>query len=139
MKSNAGASLLDLGEGVLAVEFHSKMNAIGGDTMEMLEAAVTAASSGYLGLVIGTQGQHFSAGANLMLLLLAGFWIIQTGLLAGLEFTEQKVEVVAYLHQNATESQINALAAEIEQRPDVESVEIVTRDKALDRFRGERR
>jgi cell division transport system permease protein len=71
----------------------------------------------------------------LMLLLLAGFWIIQTGLLAGLEFTEQKVEVVAYLHQNATESQINALAAEIRQRPDVAEVEIVTRDKALDRFR----
>ena len=71
----------------------------------------------------------------LMLLLLAGFWIIQTGLLAGLEFTEQKVEVVAYLHQNATETQINALAAEIRQRPDVADVEIVTRDKALDRFR----
>ncbi|HET9757604.1 MAG TPA: permease-like cell division protein FtsX [Candidatus Limnocylindrales bacterium] len=71
----------------------------------------------------------------LMLLLLAGFWIIQTGLLAGLEFTEQKVEVVAYLHQNATESQINALAAEIRRRPDVAEVEIVTRDKALDRFR----
>ncbi len=71
----------------------------------------------------------------LMLLLLAGFWIIQTGLLAGLEFTEQKVEVVAYLHQNATETQINALAAEIRQRPDVAEVEIVTRDKALDRFR----
>ena len=71
----------------------------------------------------------------LMLLLLAGFWIIQTGLLAGLEFTEQKVEVVAYLHQNATESQINALAAEIAQRPDVASVDVVTRDKALERFR----
>jgi cell division transport system permease protein len=71
----------------------------------------------------------------LMLLLLAGFWIIQTGLLAGLEFTEQKVEVVAYLHQNATESQINALAAEIDARPDVASVEVVTRDKALERFR----
>jgi cell division transport system permease protein len=71
----------------------------------------------------------------LMLLLLAGFWIIQTGLLAGLEFTEQKVEVVAYLHQNATESQINELAAEIAQRPDVASVDIVTRDKALERFR----
>jgi cell division transport system permease protein len=71
----------------------------------------------------------------LMLLLLAGFWIIQTGLLAGLEFTEQKVEVVAYLQQNATESQMNELAAEIEQRPDVESVEVVTRDKALERFR----
>jgi cell division transport system permease protein len=71
----------------------------------------------------------------LMLLLLAGFWIIQTGLLAGLEFTEQKVEVVAYLHQNATESQINALAAEIGRRPDVAEVEVVTRDKALERFR----
>src|SRR4029079_12629418 len=39
----------------------------------------------------------------LMLLLLAGFWIIQTGLLAGLQFTEQKVEVVAYLQTNATD------------------------------------
>ena len=71
----------------------------------------------------------------LMLLLLAGFWIIQTGLLAGLEFTEEKVQVVAYLQQNATEGQITALAAEIQQRPDVESVQVVTRDKALERFR----
>jgi cell division transport system permease protein len=71
----------------------------------------------------------------LMLLLLAGFWIIQTGLLAGLEFTEQKVEVVAYLQPNATESQIEGLAAEIAQRPDVESVEVVSRDEALERFR----
>ena len=71
----------------------------------------------------------------LMLLLLAGFWIIQTGLLAGLQFTEEKVQVVAYLQQNATEGQITALAAEIQQRPDVESVEVVTRDKALERFR----
>ncbi|HEX6323212.1 MAG TPA: 3-hydroxyacyl-CoA dehydrogenase/enoyl-CoA hydratase family protein, partial [Vicinamibacterales bacterium] len=71
IRSNAGASLLDLGDGVLAVELHSKMNAIGGDTIEMLEAGVAAASSGYLGLVVATQGQHFSAGANLMLLLLS--------------------------------------------------------------------
>jgi cell division transport system permease protein len=71
----------------------------------------------------------------LMLLLLAGFWIIQTGLLAGLEFTEQKVEVVAYLQQNATKSQIDGLAAEIAARDDVESVEVVTRDRALERFR----
>ena len=71
----------------------------------------------------------------LMLLLLAGFWILQTGLLAGLEFTEQKVEVVAYLQANATPSQIDRLAAEIAQRPDVASVEVVTRDQALERFR----
>jgi len=71
LKSNAGAILIDLGDGVLAVELHSKMNAIGGDTIEMLEAGVAAASSGYLGLIVATQGQHFSAGANLMLLLLS--------------------------------------------------------------------
>jgi cell division transport system permease protein len=71
----------------------------------------------------------------LMLLLLAGFWIIQTGLLAGLEFTEQKVEVVAYLEFTATESQIAALAAEIAQRPDVASVDVVSRDEARERFR----
>ena len=45
----------------------------------------------------------------LMLLLLAGFWIIQTGLLAGLQFTEQKVEVVAYLQPNAPATQVAAL------------------------------
>ncbi len=48
----------------------------------------------------------------LMLLLLAGFWIIQTGLLAGLQFTEEKVEVVAYLQTNATETQVAKLQDE---------------------------
>jgi cell division transport system permease protein len=71
----------------------------------------------------------------LMLLLLAGFWIIQTGLLAGLEFTEEKVQVVAYLQPNATESQTAALAEEIGRRPDVESVTIVSREQALEVFR----
>jgi len=71
----------------------------------------------------------------LMLLLLAGFWIIQTGLLAGLQFTEQKVQVVAYLQPNATDAQIEQLAARIQARPDVASVEVVSRDEALERFR----
>jgi cell division transport system permease protein len=71
----------------------------------------------------------------LMLLLLAGFWIIQTGLLAGLEFTEQKVEVVAYLQPNATDDQVASLQANLKAMPQVESVAYVTRDEALDRFR----
>ena len=45
----------------------------------------------------------------LMLLLLSGFWIIQTGLLAGLDFTEQKVEVVADLYDDAPAAQIDAV------------------------------
>ena len=72
----------------------------------------------------------------LMLLLLAGFWIIQTGLLAGLEFTEQKVEVVAYLQPNVTDAKVTTLRTELEAMAEVESVAYVTRDQALDRFRA---
>jgi cell division transport system permease protein len=72
----------------------------------------------------------------LMLLLLAGFWIIQTGLLAGLQFTEQKVEVVGYLQTNATASQIDTLQARIAAMPEVATVAYVDRDAALERFRA---
>ncbi len=71
----------------------------------------------------------------LMLLLLAGFWIIQTGLLAGLQFTEQKVEVVAYLQTNATDTQVAELQAKLKAMPEVASVAYVSRDEALVRFR----
>jgi 3-hydroxyacyl-CoA dehydrogenase len=70
VRRNAGASLVDLGDGVLAVEFHSKMNAIGGDTIQMLQAGVKEAAANYKALVVGNDALHFSAGANLMLLLL---------------------------------------------------------------------
>src|SRR3954462_3241561 len=71
----------------------------------------------------------------LMLLLLAGFWIIQTGLLAGLQFTEQKVEVVAYLQTNATDSQVKALETQLEGMPEGDAVTYVRRDQALDQSR----
>ena len=70
VKRNAGASLVDLGDGVLCVEFHSKMNAIGGDTIQMLHAGLKEASANFAALVVGNEGEHFSAGANIMLLLL---------------------------------------------------------------------
>jgi 3-hydroxyacyl-CoA dehydrogenase len=70
VRRNAGASLVDLGDGVLAVEFHSKMNAIGGDTIEMLQAGVKEATANFRALVVGNDAPNFSAGANLMLLLL---------------------------------------------------------------------
>jgi 3-hydroxyacyl-CoA dehydrogenase len=70
VKKNAGASLVDLGDGVLCVEFHSKMNAIGGDTIQMLHAGVGEASRNFAALVVGNDAPHFSAGANLMLVLL---------------------------------------------------------------------
>jgi 3-hydroxyacyl-CoA dehydrogenase len=70
VQRNAGASLIDLGDGVLAVEFHSKMNAIGGDTLAMLGAGVKEASKNFAALIVGNDAPNFSAGANLMLLLL---------------------------------------------------------------------
>jgi 3-hydroxyacyl-CoA dehydrogenase len=70
VRANAGASLIDLGDGVLAVEFHSKMNALGGDAIEMIQAGVSLAAAEFAALVVGNEGEHFSAGANLMLLLL---------------------------------------------------------------------
>src|SRR3954466_9414106 len=72
----------------------------------------------------------------LMLLLLAGFWIIQTGLLAGLQFTEQKVEVVAYLQPNSTQTQVDALRTQLQGMPQVASVAYISRDEAPTRFRA---
>ena len=70
VRRNAGASLVDLGDGVLGLEFHSKMNSIGGDTVAMMKAGVEEASGNFEALVIGNDAPAFSAGANLMLLLL---------------------------------------------------------------------
>ena len=70
VRRNPGASLVDLGDGVLAVEFHSKMNTIGGDTIQMLHAGVAEAERNFLALVVGNEAVNFSAGANVMLLLL---------------------------------------------------------------------
>ena len=70
IKKNSGASLIDIGDGVACLEFHSKMNAIGADTISMMKFAVEEVERNHVGLVVGNQGQNFSAGANLMLLLL---------------------------------------------------------------------
>ncbi|REJ79469.1 MAG: 3-hydroxyacyl-CoA dehydrogenase/enoyl-CoA hydratase family protein [Acidobacteria bacterium] len=71
IKKNSGASLIDLGDGVACLEFHTKMNSIGADTVQMINAAIEEVEENFAGLVIGNQGGNFSAGANIMLLLLA--------------------------------------------------------------------
>jgi 3-hydroxyacyl-CoA dehydrogenase len=70
IRKNAGASLLDLGDGVACLEFHSKMNAIGGDTLQMIKQSLAEVEKNFVGLVVGNQGPNFSVGANLMLMLL---------------------------------------------------------------------
>ncbi|CUU01010.1 3-hydroxyacyl-CoA dehydrogenase [Candidatus Thermokryptus mobilis] len=70
IKQNAGASLVDIGDGVICFEFHTKANAIGEDILVMANYAIEELEKNYEALVIGNQGQHFSAGANLMLILM---------------------------------------------------------------------
>jgi len=70
IKKNAGASLIDIGDGVACLEFHSKMNAIGGDTLQMLKFALSEVEKNFVGLVVGNQGPNFCVGANLMLMLM---------------------------------------------------------------------
>ena len=69
VQTNTGASLIDLGDGVLCCEFHSKMNSIGGDIGAMIHAGVKRLGSEFDAMVIANQAPNFSVGANLMLLL----------------------------------------------------------------------
>jgi 3-hydroxyacyl-CoA dehydrogenase len=62
---NPECSLIDLGDGVLNVEFHSKMNTIGGGVLQGLNKGVDLAEKDFQALVIGNQGANFSAGANI--------------------------------------------------------------------------
>jgi cell division transport system permease protein len=70
----------------------------------------------------------------LMLVLLAGFWIIQTGLLSALDFTEQKVEVTANVQLDATQADIDGLQARIKAMPEVTTVTFVSKEEALAKF-----
>lgn len=65
VESSTDASIYDLGDGVFGLEFHSKMNALDDDILEMIAKSVSRAENEGVGLVIGNQGQVFSAGANL--------------------------------------------------------------------------
>ncbi|WP_291431545.1 3-hydroxyacyl-CoA dehydrogenase/enoyl-CoA hydratase family protein [Deinococcus sp.] len=70
IKKRAGASVIDLGDGVLLAEWHAKMNALGEDQLRTVQDAHKLVQDmGYAGLVIGNQGENFSAGANLPLIL----------------------------------------------------------------------
>lgn len=69
---NSGVSVIDLGDGILNAEIHSKMNTIGGDVIQGINKAIELAEKDYRGLVIANDGANFSAGANIgMIFMLA--------------------------------------------------------------------
>ena len=68
--ANGGASLFDMGDDIVCLEFHSKFNTLGPDVVAGINHAITTAEKQYKGLVIGNQGAAFSAGANLAMVLM---------------------------------------------------------------------
>ena len=73
VKKNAGASLVDIGDGVGCIEFHSKMNALGGDIVQMITQTLKPGGAGdnFDAFVITNDAANFSVGANIMMLLMA--------------------------------------------------------------------
>ena len=71
VKKNLGASLVDLGDGVACVEFHTKMNTFDADILTMVSEALDCTETDFQGLVIGNEGENFSAGANLFMAVMA--------------------------------------------------------------------
>jgi 3-hydroxyacyl-CoA dehydrogenase len=71
VERNSGASLVDLGDGVVCCEFHSKMNAIGADLIAMMHKGLKRLETDFDAMVIANQAVNFSVGANLMLVLVA--------------------------------------------------------------------
>ena len=67
--SNASASLVDIGDGVACLEFHSKMNALDQDIVAMIQQAVAEVEANFKGMVVGNQGATFSVGANILMIL----------------------------------------------------------------------
>jgi 3-hydroxyacyl-CoA dehydrogenase len=71
VERNSGASLIDLGDGVVCCEFHAKMNAIGADLISMLHKGLKRLTTDFDAMVIANDAVNFSVGANLMLVLVA--------------------------------------------------------------------
>ncbi len=65
---NSGTTITDIGDGILNLEFHTKMNAVGGEVLEGINKAIELAETSYKGLVISNEGANFSAGANVAMI-----------------------------------------------------------------------
>ena len=72
IERNLSASLIDLGDGVLLLEFHTKANALDPDIFKMYETALKRLDTDFDGMVVGNQGEHFCAGANVFNIAMAG-------------------------------------------------------------------
>lgn len=95
VEENAGASLVDIGDGALCLELHTKMNTLDADVIAMIDRAVDVAEKGFAAIVVGNDAEHFSAGANLMMIVgaaQAGKWQLVDEIIAGLQSALQRLK-----------------------------------------------
>ena len=98
VEGNAGASLLDIGDGVACLEFHTKMNAVDQDVIQMIFDACDIVENDFAGLVVGNHAQNFSVGANIFMVLMAsqkGDWDILEKLVADFQNANMRMKYLA--------------------------------------------
>lgn len=98
IRSNAGASLVDLGDGVLCLEVHTKMNTIDRAVIEMIDHAVGVSEAQFEALVVANEAEHFSAGANLAMIaevVTQGRWDELDGIIRSLQDALQRLRYAA--------------------------------------------
>ncbi|NJN44529.1 MAG: 3-hydroxyacyl-CoA dehydrogenase/enoyl-CoA hydratase family protein [Anaerolineae bacterium] len=99
ISKNPSASLIDLGDGVACVEFHTKMNVLDPDIGQMVDQALTCVETDFDGLVIGNDADNFSAGANIFLVVMnaqAGQWDAINEMIRGLQDLHMRMR---YFHK----------------------------------------
>jgi len=88
VKSNSGASLIDIGDGVVCLEFHTKMNAIDENLTRMIHESCDIVEKDFVGMVVANHAPNFSVGANVLSVLVAaqrGEWDFLEDAIAGLQ------------------------------------------------------
>jgi 3-hydroxyacyl-CoA dehydrogenase len=98
VKKNLSATLVDIGDGVACLEFHTKMNAVDGGMIEMIFDACNIVEKDFAGLVVGNHGTNFSAGANIFQVLLAiqkGDWDLLEQLIADFQNANMRMKYLS--------------------------------------------
>jgi len=95
VKSNIGASIVDIGDGVACLEFHTKMNAVDADVVTMINESCDIVEKDFLGLVVANHGTNFSVGANIFQVLLAiqkGDWDLLDKLVHDFQYANMRMK-----------------------------------------------
>ena len=98
IKKNASATLIDIGDGVACLEFHTKMNAVDDGMIEMIFASCDIVEKDFVGMVVGSHATNFSAGANIFKVLLAiqkGDWDILEKLIAEFQNANMRMKYLS--------------------------------------------